>query len=243
MGEDQTSSPWVVSLPLPPFAQGLLSFLAPCTPGDRSAQSPVFFCKSGAEPESNIAAMVDAPTESDLASRFRQGDDSAFDRIVERHAAEVAALANRLLGWPGDVDDVVQEVFLAAFLGLRRFRGDCRLRTWLFTITVNKCRSWRFRRRRPSSLANVEDPETIAGLDRSSDRTAMDEETFARIRQAVQAMPQKYREAIVLKYLQGLETNEACKLLGVTVNAMEVRLNRARARLREQLGDLFEEKS
>lgn len=173
---------------------------------------------------------------------FRRGDDSAFDRIVERHSAEVAALANRLLGWPGDVDDVVQEVFLAAFLGLRKFRGECRLRTWLFTITVNKCRSFRFRRRRCSPITRIDDAEATAGLDRSSDKVAMDQETFARVRRAVQALPQKYREVVVLKYLQGLETNEACELLGVTANAMQVRLNRARARLREQLGDLFEEK-
>ena len=88
----------------------------------------------------------------------------------------------------------------------------------------------------------VDDPEAIAGPDPGSDKAAMDEETFARVRRAVQALPQKYREVIVLKYLQGLETNEACELLGVTVNAMEVRLNRARAKLKEQLGDLFEEK-
>ncbi len=188
-----------------------------------------------------MSAMVEIPTEPDLALQFRQGDDSAFDRIVERHSAEVAALANRLLGWPGDVDDVVQEVFIAAFLGLRKFRGECRLRTWLFTITVNKCRSWRLRWRQTSSFVGIDDPEAIAGLDPSSDKAAMDEETFARVRRAVQTLPQKYREVVVLKYLQGLETNETCKLLGVTVNAMEVRLNRARAKLKEQLGDLFEE--
>jgi RNA polymerase sigma-70 factor (ECF subfamily) len=189
-----------------------------------------------------MSAMVEIPTEQDLAAQFCQGDDSAFDRIVERHSAEVAALANRLLGWPGDVDDIVQEVFVAAFLGLRKFRGECRLRTWLFTITVNKCRSLRFRRRRSSRLVRIDDPEAVAGLDRGSDTAAMDEETFARVRRAVQTLPQKYREVIVLKYLQGLETNDACELLGVTVNTMQVRLNRARARLREQLGDMFEEK-
>ncbi|MEN6337997.1 MAG: sigma-70 family RNA polymerase sigma factor [Phycisphaerales bacterium] len=190
-----------------------------------------------------MSAMVDVPTEPDLAAAFRRGDDSAFDRIVERHSAEVAALANRLLGWPGEVDDVVQEVFMAAFLGLRKFRGDCRLRTWLFTITVNKCRSWRFRKRRPLSLTSVDDPEAIAGSDPSGDKAAMDRETFARVRRTVQGLPRKYREAIVLKYLQGFETSEVCELLGLTVNAMEVRLNRARARLRKELGDLFEEKS
>jgi len=189
-----------------------------------------------------MAAMAKVTEELALVERFRRGDDSAFETIVEQHEAEVAALANRLLGWPGEVDDVVQEVFIAAFLGLRKFRGQCRLRTWLFTITVNKCRSWRFRRRKLLSFAKVDDPEAIAGPDLGSDRAAMDQETFARVRRAVQALPQKYREVVVLKYLQGMETNEACELLGLTVNAMQVRLNRARAKLKEQLGDLFEEK-
>ena len=66
-----------------------------------------------------MSAMAKVTEEQDLVERFRRGDDSAFDRIVEQHAAEVAALANRLLGWPGEVDDVVQEVFVAAFLGLQ----------------------------------------------------------------------------------------------------------------------------
>jgi len=188
-----------------------------------------------------MSAMVEIPKDQDLAVEFRRGDDSAFDRIVERHSAEVAALANRLLGWPGDVDDIVQEVFMAAFLGLRTFRGECRLRTWLFTITVNKCRSLRFRRRWVLPHGRVEDPEVVAGPDVGGDKIAMDRETFARVRRAVQALPQKYREVVALKYLQGLETEQACELLGITANAMQVRLNRARAKLRDQLGDLFED--
>ncbi|MBP7051128.1 MAG: RNA polymerase sigma factor [Phycisphaerae bacterium] len=190
-----------------------------------------------------MSAMVRTSEELDLATQFRQGDDSAFDRIVEQHSAEIAALANRLLGWPGDVDDIVQEVFLSAFLGLKQFRGECRLRTWLFTIAVNKCRSLRFRRRRSVTRAATGDPEMAAGPDPDGDQVAMDEETFARVRRAVQTLPQKYREVTVLRYVQGLQTQEICDLLGITANAMQVRLNRARARLREQLGDLFEEKS
>ena len=79
--------------------------------------------------------------------------------------------------------------------------------------------------------------------DRSGDRMAMDQETFARVRRAVQTLPQKYREVVALRYLQGLEAEEICELLGITVNALQVRLNRARKRLKEQLGDLLEEKS
>ncbi len=152
-----------------------------------------------------MAAMAKVTEEQALVERFRQGDDSAFDRIVEQYAAEVAALANRLLGWPGDVDDVVQEVFVAAWIGLKKFRGEASLRTWLFTITVNKCRRHRFRRLRRLRLVAVEEAETLESRDRSGDRAAMDQETFARVRRAIQTLPQKYREVVALRYLQGLE--------------------------------------
>jgi len=187
--------------------------------------------------------MAKVTEELALVERFRRGDDSAFDRIVEQYSADIAALANRLLGWPGDVDDVVQEVFVAAFLGLKRFRGECRLQTWLFTITVNKCRRHRFRWLRRFRPVAIEDAASVESRDRSGDEAAMDQETFARVRRAVQTLPQKYREVVALRYLQGLEADEICELLGITVNALQVRLNRARKRLKEQLGDLLEEKS
>ena len=115
-----------------------------------------------------MAAMAPTPEEQALVDRFRRGEDSAFDGIVERYAGDVAALANRLLGWPGDAEDVVQEVFLAAFMARRRFRGDCRLRTWLFTIAINKCRSYRVQRKRRLRPAPVEAAALVgpSGCDR-----------------------------------------------------------------------------
>jgi RNA polymerase sigma-70 factor (ECF subfamily) len=188
-----------------------------------------------------MSAMAKVTEELALVERFRRGDDAAFEAIVEQHAAEVAALANRLLGWPGDVDDVVQEVFVAAFLGLKKFRGESSLRTWLFTITVNKCRSHRFRRlRRPRSVA-LEEAAALESRDRGAEKAALDRETLARIRRSIQVLPRKYREIVVLRYLQGLEVGEIRELLGISDNATQVRLNRARRRLKEQLADLFEE--
>lgn len=202
-----------------------------------------FFCKSGMARESNMSAMAKVTEEQALVERFRRGDDSAFDRIVEQHAAEVAALANRLLGWPGDVDDIVQEVFVAALVGLKRFRGASSLRTWLFTITINKCRRHRFRLFRRLRTVTLEKADVVESRDRGGDKAAMDQEVFAGVRRAVQTLPQKYREVLALKYLQGLEAEEICELLGITANVLQVRLNRARKRLKEQLGDLLEEKS
>ncbi len=190
-----------------------------------------------------MTAMAKMTAEQALVERFRQGDDSAFDGIVQRHTADVAALANRLLGWPQDVDDVVQDVFLAAFTGLRKFRGDCGLRTWLFTITVNMCR--RRQRRQVFRIRTVAIDEGSPDLyaEENAERAAMDSEIFARVRRAVRALPPKYREVVVLRYLQGLETSEMCELLGITANAIQVRLTRAKQQLRESLGELIEEKT
>jgi len=190
-----------------------------------------------------MAAMAKMIAEQALVERFRRGDDSAFDGIVHGYAADVAALANRLLGWPQDVDDVVQDVFLAAFTGLRKFRGDCGLGTWLFTITVNMCR--RRQRRRVFRIRAIAVDEDCLDLcvEENAERAAMDTETFARVRRAVRALTPKYREVVVLRYLQGLETSEMCELLGITVNAMQVRLTRAREQLRQSLGELIEEKT
>ncbi len=189
-----------------------------------------------------MADMAKMTAEQALVERFRRGDDSTFDGIVQRHAADVAALANRLLGWPQDVDDVVQDVFLAAFTGLRRFRGDCGLRTWLFTITVNMCR--RRQRRRVFRIRTVAIDQGSRDLyaEENAERAAMDSEVFSRVQRAVRALPPTYREVVVLRYLQGLETSEMCELLGITANAMQVRLARAREQLRESLGELIEEK-
>jgi len=166
-----------------------------------------------------------------LVEQFSRGDESVFERIVEHYSAEVAALANRLLGWPGDVEDVTQDVFLAAFLGLKKFRRDCRLRTWLFTITINKCRS--FRHRRLLHLRAF--PQSPA-----SSQSPMNAEDFDRVRRAVAALPAKYREPVVLTYLQGLGADEISRMLGISKNALHVRLSRARERLRSELVELWE---
>jgi len=180
-----------------------------------------------------------------LVGQFNRGDQAegldsikppfgqaAFDRIVERYATDVAALANRLLGWPGDVEDVTQDVFLSAFLGLKKFRRDCNLKTWLFTITINKCRSYRYKRKlRRLQTISIEMRPTPA----ETDSSLIDEEQFARVRYALARLPARYREPLVLRYLQELPTNEIARILGVSRNTLNVRLSRARERLRQKL--------
>ncbi len=188
--------------------------------------------------------MVMAETIDDehLVEQFNRGDESAFDRIVEQYSSDIAALANRLLGWSGEVEDVTQDIFLAAFLGLKKFRCESSIKTWLFTITVNKCRSYRYKRmlhrRRIRQAADI----AVSVSAGTADNKPMETETFERIRRAVEALPAKYREPVVLRYLQELPTDQISLILGISKNALQVRLNRARARLRENLAELTKEK-
>jgi RNA polymerase sigma-70 factor (ECF subfamily) len=176
-----------------------------------------------------------------LVARFNQGDDSAFDKIVEKHLAQVTTLANRLLGWPSDVDDLAQDVFLAAFIGLRRFRGGCSFRTWLFTITINKCRTYRYRRLlRGKFFSKTEKPVSNKSAP-AADKALMDTETFERVSRAMAALPDRYREPLVLRYLQELSTCEIARILGVSENTVQVRLTRARRRLKDDLKLVLEE--
>ena len=198
-----------------------------------------FFCKFSPAFLSNIMVMAKTLDDELLVEKFSRGDESAFDRIVEEHSADIAVLANRLLGWPGDVEDLVQEVFLAAFLGLKKFRCECSLKTWLFTITINKCRSYRYKRMLYLRFfSQPADKASIVGA-RADSKTLMDAETFDRVRCAVAALPAKYREPVVLRYLQELGTNETAQILGISKNALQVRLSRARERLRQDLAELI----
>ncbi len=171
-----------------------------------------------------------------LVERFKCGDGLAFDRIVSEHAVDVQVLAGRLLGWDGEVEDVVQEVFLAAFLGLKRFKGASSLRTWLYSITINKCRS--HRRRRRVRLRVLSGPNKDGADSAASE--SMTEDDFDRVRTAVRLLPVKYREVVVLKYLQELSTEKIREILGVSDNVVYVRLNRARAMLKDKLSNLMD---
>jgi len=185
--------------------------------------------------------MADTIDDEHLVKQFNRGDESAFDRIVEQYSSDIAALANRLLGWSGEVEDVTQDIFLAAFLGLKKFRCECSLKTWLFTITVNKCRSYRYKRMlRGRRISQAADKGFLTSAG-AADKTSMDSETFNRVRRAIQALPAKYREPVVLRYLQELGTDQISRVLGISKNTLQVRLNRARSHLRKDLAELTKE--
>jgi RNA polymerase sigma-70 factor (ECF subfamily) len=194
-------------------------------------------------PNSNSLSFGGLATELDeksLAQRFAEGDAAAFEAVVALHRPRITRLVYRLLGWPADVDDMVQEVFLAALTKCRRFRGESGLATWLTVIALNKCRShrrgllsrWRTLRRVSRRPAPVQS---------AADAGAMRDDTLAQVREAIKKLGGRDREVIVLHYLEDRGVNEMAGLLKLKQNAVEVRLHRARQRLKKLLAPLIEE--
>jgi len=174
------------------------------------------------------------PDDEFLAEIGSQDRAVALEKIVEKYSADVAGLANRLLGWPGDVDDVVQDVFLAVFLNIKKFRRKSSLKTWLFKITINKCRSLKYKKMlRLSFYGKI--ARKAAAKSAAADDRPIHSETSERIRQAVADLSVKYREPVVLKYLQQLSTKEITAILSITENVLNVRLTRARKILKHKL--------
>jgi RNA polymerase sigma-70 factor (ECF subfamily) len=190
-------------------------------------------------PEAHWEPPVTGLDDSQLAARFADGDLRAFDEIVRRHQGRVSALARRLLGWPDEADDVAQDVFVAAFRHLAGFHGQSSLATWLAAITINECRR-RWRRRKVHQafqrLWRRSEPVPAAGPQR-----LIADETSQRVRAAVRGLAAKYREVVVLRYLEEMSMDEIGRLLGITRNSAEVRLHRARIQLRQSLDGLMED--
>ena len=174
-----------------------------------------------------------------LRSMVAAGDDD-FDRAVAEHHQRIRLLVYRLLGWRDGIEDVVQDVFLAAWAGWSRFRGRSSVELWLKRIAVNKCRS---RLRREAVRARWLGWMRGVFSDQSkppADQLLEKKEQAERVRSAIRSLEPVYREATVLHYLEQMNIDQIAEILGVRRNTVEVRLHRARRQLEKILCDMKE---
>ena len=173
-----------------------------------------------------------------VVERARDGDMDALSELVRLSQAEVYTLALRLTGNEEDARDVVQDTYLRVMKGIRRFRGDSALSTWLYRVTANTAYTFlqRSKKHRARPLSEVEDvtPLPDTSLDRPDD-AVLARELRERLQEAVSDLPPAYRSVVVLKDIYGLSHEEIAESLGISVTACKVRLFRARRRLREVL--------
>lgn len=164
-----------------------------------------------------------------VLARARNGDTDAFAEIVGHYDHRLRALAFRLLGDRDRMDDVLQEAYVKAFRSLPRFRGRSRLGTWLYRITYNACMDELRRRPPPEPLTDDVDPSP-GPADVAVRRTDLGE--------ALDRLPPDQRAAVLLVDAYGLDYTDAADVLGVRAGTIGSRLSRARAALRDALGEV-----
>jgi RNA polymerase sigma-70 factor (ECF subfamily) len=185
---------------------------------------------------SAIALPGSRDLDLDLAVRHRIGDETAFREIYDRFSPMVYNLCLRLAGDRTMAQDLSQEVFLRVFKGLPRFRGSSSLKTWIYSIALNHCRGRLGRR--GLELEDWDAQRWSRGpadpaLSPEEDLLARDGER--RIAVALLALPVKFREAVVLRDLEGLSYEEIAAVLRVRTGTVRSRIARGRERLRQLL--------
>ena len=188
---------------------------------------------------------------------LRAGDEAAFVALIDRYHGPLYRLAMAYVRDHGVAEDVVQETWLTCLRSLHKFEGRSSLKTWIFGILINVARS---RRRKESRLLPL--TTLFRGDDSDSRRPTVDPdrfggdgmwttppdswsniplskvvqaETLERVKAAIEGLPLKQREVIVLRDVAGLEADEVCRLLSISAENQRVRLHRGRAAVRKML--------
>ncbi|MGA9116208.1 MAG: sigma-70 family RNA polymerase sigma factor [Bacteroidota bacterium] len=168
----------------------------------------------------------------ELVEEIRGGKPRRFGALVDRHKERAMTLALRMLGRRGEAEEAVQDAFLRAYRNLDTFRGESRFATWFYRILYNSCLSLAARRGEPPP---VEETGDIASEEPSPLDRLLRSESEDLLARAVALLPPPYRDAVTLHYVQELSCAEAGEVLGVSEEAVKVRLFRARSLLRNMV--------
>ena len=195
------------------------------------------------------AALDDSrpAAEEQFIERLRRGDAAAFEQLVNERSGEIYGLLYRLTENSEEARDLTQETFLRAFQSIGHFRGDADLKTWIYRIAINQARNrWRWwrRRRRDSTVSidstNVDGRPTLVATLRANSSSDPEQATLAReresaLRTALGSVRRVYREAVVLRDIEGFSYEEIAATLEISVGTVKSRLARGRQELRQKL--------
>ncbi len=194
------------------------------------------------ERESAWIRRAPRPEEALLAA-LRAGEESAYERLVVEYGGRMLSVSRRFLRNEEDARDALQDAFVQAWKGLPRFQGHCALGTWLHRIVVNSS-LMRLRSRKGHSEESIEPllPQFLEDghvlhpsvqWPESCDRLLERREVRELVRQAIDRLPDTYRVVLLMRDIEEMDTAEVAAALGITENAVKVRLHRARQALRE----------
>lgn len=181
------------------------------------------------------------PSDAQLVARSLAQDQAAFGQLIDRHASAIVNLSYRMVGNRAEAEDLAQETFLSAYKALSTFRADSKFSTWLYRIATNKCKDW-LRVKRPGQGQYDLDADESLDLYVTEDRTPevllSRQEVAQELEQAIQRLPPLYREAFVLKHVEGLSYEEMEDILGVSGDTLKMRVYKGRVQLSRELAAL-----
>jgi RNA polymerase sigma-70 factor (ECF subfamily) len=194
---------------------------------------------------------VDAEAAADrsLIARLKNGDGDAYEEAVRVYSGRLLAVTRRILGNDEEARDALQDTFLSAFRSITRFEGDSRLSTWLHRIAVNAAlMKVRTRKRKPER--SIEDllpayredghhAEGFVSWDPPVDVAMEIAHNRALVRECIAELPEQYRVVLMLRDIEDVDTVDVAAMLGITPNAVKIRLHRARQALRTLLAPHF----
>jgi len=176
-----------------------------------------------------------------LVMRLKAGDADAFEELVRTTGGRLLAVARRFLRDEEAARDAVQETFVSAFRAIQTFDGHSQLSTWLHRIVVNaSLMRLRTRQRRgeqslepllPTFTDEGQHAETVMSWTECPERALEQKQLRAIVREGIGELPDSYRAVLVMRDIEGLSTQEAADLLGISENALKLRLHRARQAL------------
>lgn len=174
-------------------------------------------------------------SDAELVAACVEERAGAFDIVVERHRRAVYQLCYRFVGNHEDASDLSQDVFLRAYRGLRNFRGQSSLGTWLYRIGVNVCLN-RVSAKTPVNEPIDEHRHVDMRTESPADRVLRDERA-ARVRAAVAALPPKQRATVILRMYHELSHQEIAEIVGSSVGAVKANVFHALQNLKKTLGE------
>jgi RNA polymerase sigma-70 factor (ECF subfamily) len=179
--------------------------------------------------------------ETALVAALRQGHEWAYETLIRTYGGRLHAVARRICGNDEDARDVLQSAYLSAFRSVGGFEGSSQLSTWLHRIVVNTAlMRLRSRRRKPEESLDTLLPayqddghhvEQFSEWTMPADRMLEREDVRAAVHACIAALPDNYRQVLLLRDIEELSTDDVARTLAITPTAVKVRLHRARQAL------------
>ena len=206
----------------------------------------------GTGPLAQQTRSVKREEEQLLVDRCRQGDRESFGQLMRLHERQIFNFTYRMLGDEEEAEDLTQDIFIAAFKGIRKFRGEAKFSTWLYRIALNQTRNRikylsrrdffakQNRRAQHKEESPWENPEFLADSAPTPEQWTLTKSMAAQVQECLNQIPPQARQILVLRDVQGFSYEELSEMLSLNPGTVKSRLHRARSALQQRLADKLE---